>query len=113
MLPIWQKGAPVTSGNLAALERKILVLKQRLARTGDMRPGTLSVQYRKPKEKKTPFYQISYTHKGQSRSQYVRPENLATIRREIAAYKRFRSAVEDLIALSLDASRLRHAPKPH
>jgi hypothetical protein len=26
-----------------------------------MRPGTLTVQYRKPAEKKTPFHQLSYT----------------------------------------------------
>lgn len=103
----------MTSGKLAALEKKVQALKQRLARTGNMRPGTLSVQYRKPQEKKMPFYQISYTHKGQSRSQYVRPENLTAIQREIDAYKRFRSTVEDLVALSIDASRLRHTPKPH
>jgi hypothetical protein len=102
----------MTSGKLAALEKKIQVLKQQLASTGAMRPGTLSIQFRQPKEKKTPFYQISFTHKGKGRSQYVRPEHLATIRREIDAYKRFRSTVEELITLSLDASRLRHVQHP-
>ena len=73
-----------------------------------MRPGTLTVQYRNPKEKKTPFHQLSYTHRGKSRSEYVRPESLATIRREVDAYKTFRLLVEDITDLSLEASRLRH-----
>ena len=73
-----------------------------------MRPGTLTVQYRNPKEKKTPFHQLSYTHRGKSRSEYVRPESLATIRKEVDAYKKFRLLVEDITDLSLVASRLRH-----
>ena len=50
---------------------------------------------------------ISYTHKGKSRSEYVRPENLPAVRREIDTYKKFRRLVEEIIDLSLDASRLR------
>ena len=92
------------------LEKEIRALKQRLARSGAMRPGTLSVQYRNPKKKKTPFNQISYTHKGRSRSEYVRPENLLAVKREIAAYKRFKSTVEALVALSLKAARCRYRP---
>jgi hypothetical protein len=98
----------MTSRTLTTLEADIRSLKQRLARAGHMRPGTLSVQYRNSKEKKTPFNQISYTHKGRSRSEYVRPENLTAIKREIDAYKRFKSTVQELVALSLKASRLRH-----
>jgi len=75
-----------------------------------MRPGTLSVQYRNPKEKKTPFNQISYTHQGSSRSEYVRPENLRAVQRELAAYKSFKATVVALVALSLKAARLRYRP---
>jgi len=100
----------MTSHTLKNIEKEIRALKQRLARTGVMRPGTLSVQYRNPKEQKTPFNQISYTRKGRSRSEYVRSENLMAVKREIAAYKRFKSTVEALVALSLKAARLRHQP---
>jgi hypothetical protein len=98
----------MTSPTLKNIEKTIRSLKQRLARTGDMRPGTLSVQYRNPKEQQTSFHQISYTHQGKSRSQYVRPENLTAIRQEIDAYRRFKSTVQELVALSIEASRLRH-----
>jgi hypothetical protein len=100
----------MTSPTLENLEKTIRSLKQRLARIGDMRPGTLSIQYRNPKEQQTPFHQISYTHQGKSHSQYVRPENLTAIKREIDAYRRFKSTAQELVALSIEASRLRHRP---
>jgi hypothetical protein len=101
---------------LLTIEKRIRLLKRRLAAVGDMRPGTLSVQYRNPAQRKTPFTQISYTRKGRSRSEYVRPENVATIKREIAAYKRFKSIQDQMIDLSIQASRLRCATRaapPH
>ena len=92
---------------LRNVERRIRELRRRLGGIGDMRPGTLTVQYRHPEEKKTPFNQISYTRKGKSRSEYVRAENLGTIRGEIRAYKRFKSIQDELIDLSIQASRIR------
>lgn len=96
------------STDLAKTEKRIRALLARMAALGAMRPGTLTVQYRNPEEKKTPFNQLSYTHKGRSRSEYVRPESLAAIQREVKTYKLFRSLVEQVTTLSLEASRLRH-----
>ena len=96
------------STQLDQKEKKIRALLVSVAKLGAMRPGTLTVQYRNPAEKKTPFNQLSYTHKGRSRSEYVRPENLAAIKREVETYKRFRTLVEAVTELSLEASRLRH-----
>ena len=92
---------------LKKIEKRIGKLTDDLAHVGTMRPGTLSVQYRKPAEQKHPFRQISYTHKGKSHSEYVRPENVETIQKEIAAYKRFKDIHEQLIELSIQASRIR------
>jgi len=89
-------------------ENKIRALLNKLSELGAMRPGTLSVQYRNPKEKKTPFHQLSYTHKSKSHSEYVRTENLSAVKAEIENYKKFRLIVEEITELSLDASRLRH-----
>ncbi len=98
----------MSTTELVKKEQKIRSLVAGLAKLRAMRPGTLTVQYRNPGERKTPFHQISYTHKGRSRSEYVRPENLPAVRREIAAYKKFRRLVKEIIDLSLEASRLRH-----
>lgn len=93
--------------NLSTIEKTIRLLKQQLSELGDMRPGTLTVQYRNPAERKTPFNQISYTYRGRSRSEYVRPENLNAVRREIEAYKRFKLLYNQLIDFSIHASRFR------
>jgi len=92
---------------LRTIEKNIRLLKRRLASVGDMRPGSLGVQYRNPAQKKIPFTQISYTRKGQSRSEYVRPDNVEMIRREIEAYNGFKSILDHVIDLSIKASRLR------
>jgi len=94
---------------LKTIENKIGILKQRLVRLGNMRPGTLGVQYRNPAKKMTPFNQISYTLNGKSRSEYVRHENLTAVRREIQNYRRFKTIAGELVALSIEASRLRCA----
>jgi hypothetical protein len=72
-----------------------------------MRPGTLSVQYRDPVRRKTPFNQISYTYQGRSRSEYVRPENLEAVRREIDTYRQFKALCAQLVSLCIQASRIR------
>lgn len=79
-----------------------------------MRPGTLTRQYRKPKERKNPFWQLSYTHKTRSRSEYVRPESLAETRRQTANFRRFRQITDQWVKLSLELSRMRmKREKPH
>lgn len=96
------------STELNEIEKKIRAMLARMAKLGAMRPGTLTVQYRNPAERKTPFNQLSYTHKGRSRSEYVRAENLAAVKREVETYRKFRKLVEAVTELSLEASRLRH-----
>lgn len=96
------------STELEKREKRIRDLLARMTVLGAMRPGTLSVQYRNPAEKKTPFNQLSYTHKGKSRSEYVRPESLSAVRREVQTYKKFRLLIEEVTDLSLKASQLRH-----
>jgi hypothetical protein len=96
------------STELDRKEKRIRDLLAGMAKLGAMRPGTLTVQYRKPTEKRIPFHQLSYTHKGRSRSEYVRPESLAAVRREVQTYKRFKSLIEAVTELSLATSRLRH-----
>ena len=95
------------SKTLSQLEEAIERIKRELMDLGPMRPGSLSRQYRDPKTKNRPFHQISYTYKGQGRSEYVRAENLAQIRRETANFKRFRKLVEQWVDLSLKTSQLR------
>ena len=95
------------STQLERTEEQIEAIKQELMALGHIRPGSISRQYRRPKERKRPFHQISYTHRMRSRSEYVRPENLPVLREETANYKRFRKLVERWVALALRASQMR------
>ena len=97
----------MTRNNLGKLEKEIRRLQQRLASIENLRPGTLSIQYRDPLERKTPFNQISYTLQGRSRSEYVRLENLDAVTQEIEAYKQFKTLCAQIVDLSIQASRIR------
>ena len=95
------------STTIVKLQGQIERIKQELRELGPMRPGAISRQYRNPKEKRRPFYQISYTHRMKSRSEYLRPENLAAVRRETANFKRFRKLVDRWVTIALQLSQLK------
>ena len=88
------------------IERRIGKIKQTLEKVDSMRPGSLTRQYKNPKEKKGPYWQISYTRNLKSRSEYVRQEFVADLRAQIAAYKKFKRLVEEWIDLSIERSKL-------
>jgi hypothetical protein len=92
---------------LRRTDEQIEGIKEELLALGPMRPGSITRQYRLPKERQRPFYQISYTHRMRSRSEYVRPENLAALRRETTNFKRFRKLISRWVSLALAASQLR------
>jgi hypothetical protein len=94
---------------LSALEKRIKQIKQELQTIGEMRPGSLTCQYHNPKEKTGAYYQLSYTHKMKSRTDYVRPEFVDRIREQIAGYKRFRMLVDEWIALALEHAKMKMA----
>jgi hypothetical protein len=98
---------------ISALEKKIAAIQQELAALGPMRPGNLGMQYRDRKEKLGGFWQISYTHKMRSRSEYVKPEHLEAVKQELANFAIFRKLTEQWIELGLELSRLkRQAVEP-
>ena len=101
------------------LEQRIERIKRELTEIAPMRPGSLSRQYAacqkpgcacvdplKPK-KHGPFYQLSYSHQGKSTTRFVRPGYVTKIRRELAAYKRFRQLTQKWVALALALSQHR------
>ena len=91
---------------LTQIEKRIEKIKQELLNTGQMRPGSLTCQYRNPKDKAGPFYQLSYTHKMKSRTEYVRPEFVSQIRKQVSQYKRFKELVEEWIELAIQHSKM-------
>ena len=94
---------------LRELENKIEQIKRELQTINEMRPGSLTCQYHNPKEKKGAYYQLSYTHKMKSRTDYVRSEFVPQIREQIAEYKRFRLLVDEWVALALEHAKMQMA----
>jgi len=97
----------MTTEKLKQVENEIRRIKKELSGLGPMRPGTLSLQYKVPGEKKGAYYQLSYTHKMKSRTQYVRPEWVDEIQGQIEVYKRFKELIEEWINLSIEHSQTR------
>ena len=92
---------------LTQIEKEIEKIKQEFMGIGVIRPGSLTQQYRYPKERKGGYYQLSYTHKMKSRTEYVRPAFVKEIRGQIDDYKRFRKLVDKWIVLGIEYSKLR------
>jgi len=92
---------------LRQIQNEIKRIKRELQEIGDMRPGSLTQQYRIPKEKIGPYYQLSYTHKMKSHTEYIRPMFIEEIREQIGAYKRFKKLVGKWIELGIEQSKLK------
>ena len=76
-------------------QARIKEIQKTLSEMGEMRPGSLSMQYNvcgnpscrcKDKEnpqKHGPYYQLSYTHKGKSTTEFVKAEKVNEVRQQI------------------------------
>jgi hypothetical protein len=86
------------------LRERIGGIKKKLALLEDMRPGTLSRQL--VGKRSVLYWQVSYTHKMNSRTEYVRPDQLDRIKNEIHAYRRFKKLNQQWVDTALQLSRL-------
>ena len=88
------------------IEQRIDRIKRALLEIGPMRPGSLTRQYKDPQNRVGAYWQISYTRRMKSRTEYVRPQWVKKLRRQTVTHKRFKRLVEQWIDLSIEHSRL-------
>jgi hypothetical protein len=88
------------------IERRIDRIKRALLEIGPMRPGSLTRQYKDPQHHTGAYWQISYTRRMKSRTEYVRREWVKEIRRQTVTHKRFKRLVDQWLDLSIEHSRL-------
>ncbi len=88
------------------IERRIARIKEELRTMGPMRPGSLTRQYRDPGNSAGAYWQISYTRRMKSRTEYVRREWVAEVRKQIATHKRFKRLIDRWIDLGIEHSQL-------
>ena len=88
------------------IEQRIDRIKRTLLEIGPMRPGSLTRQYKDPQHQAGAYWQISYTRRMKSRTEYVRREWVQPLRRQIATHKQFKRLVDQWIDLGIEHSRL-------
>lgn len=98
---------------IRTIEAQIEKIKQDLASLGDLRPGSLSKQYNvcgnpkcrckaDPPRKHGPYYQLSFTRKGRSRTKFIKPLQLPIVKEQLKNYTRLRTLVDRWIELSTE-----------
>jgi len=92
---------------LDQIRTRIAAIKAELNAIDDMRPGSLSKQFKDPERGTGAYYQLNYSHGGRSRTDYVAPAFVREVRRELVTYKRFKALTTEWIALSIEQSRLK------
>jgi hypothetical protein len=100
------------------IDKRIQKIKKELMELGELRPGSLSQQYnvcgkatcrcKDPENPRRhgPYYQVSYGRKGKSSSTFVRPEDVAAVRKQLANYKKLMQLVNLWIDLGLEQSQI-------
>ena len=88
------------------IEQRIDRIKRTLLEIGPMRPGSLTRQYKDPEHHAGAYWQISYTRRMKSRTEYVRREWVKELRRQIVTHKRFKRLVDQWLDLSIEHSQL-------
>jgi len=100
------------------LQRRLERIQGELLKLGPIHPGSLSERYtvcgtpgcrckdpKKPR-KHGPYYHLSYTWRGRSKTRFVREAHVAAMREKITNYRRFRELTAEWvdIAIALEAA---------
>ena len=93
--------------HLHEIQKRIDRIKTQLATIEDMRPGSLTRQYKDPESQSGPYYQLSYTRDMKSRTEYIARDSVREVRRQIANYRRFKALSTEWVNLSIEHSRLK------
>ena len=113
-----------TRSSVQACEARIAQIKRQLQAIGPMRPGSVSRQFRvcgKPNcrcvdpsnpRRHGPYYQVNYVHLGKKAAYYVHPDELKTLRAELANYKKFRRLINQWVGLTVQIASLKQKRTP-
>ena len=96
----------MTQKRLRQIEKRIAGIKVELAGIGEMRPGSLTSQYRDKEKTSGPYYQLSYTHEMKNQTNYIRGDYVDDIRQQIESYKCFKKLTTEWVALGIEHSKL-------
>jgi hypothetical protein len=106
------------SAKIQKIDTRIKEIKKEIAKLGDLRPGTMSEQWsvcgkkycacrnlEKPR-KHGPYWQVSYFHKGKSRTEFIRHEMAHATIVQTQNYKWLKRLVDEWVVLGLRRAHL-------
>ncbi|MCP4550481.1 MAG: hypothetical protein GY834_00240 [Bacteroidetes bacterium] len=96
----------MTKKRLKQIEKRIEKIKKELCEIDEMRPGSLTKQYKDPANKKGPYHQLSYTLAMKSRTEYIRKDFVIEIQRQVKNYNRYKKLTSEWITLGIEHSKL-------
>ena len=96
----------MTEKRLKTLETQIAQIKQELLSIGEMRPGSLTAQRRKGCEHGA-YYQLSYTHRMQGKTEYIRAQFAPVVKAQLDEFRRFKKLVSRWASLALKHAKLK------
>ena len=88
------------------MARRIEKIKKALVDLGDMRPGSLSTQTRSWGGQ---YGQLSYTHLGKGHTEYVPPERVKEVKRQIDNSRKFKDLTQEWVTLAIEVCKLKQA----
>ena len=91
---------------LEKIDQAIERIKAQLGQIGVVRPGSLTRQYKDPTKQTGAYYQVSYTHRRQSRTAYIRATFVQEVRQQIRDYNTLKQLIERWVALGIEHSQL-------
>ena len=97
----------MTNRTLVQIERRIDKIKAELSGIDEIRPGSLTQQFKDRQSQTGPYYQLSYTLNNKSRTDYISNEALEDVRRQVANYKRFKDLCAEWVELGIEHSKLK------
>jgi len=98
----------MTQQRLDAIQNRIQSIKKKLMKVGVMRPGSLTkqLQKRSTTDKVFEYWQLSYTHKMKSRTDYVRQDMVKKTESQVKEFKRFKQLIDEWIELAIEQAKL-------
>jgi hypothetical protein len=92
---------------LEQIHKRIERIKAELVAIDEMRPGSLTEQFKDPNDQRGAYYQLNYWQGGRTRTEYVSRDSVRDVRRQVGNYKRFKALTAEWIDLSIEQSRLK------
>jgi hypothetical protein len=85
------------------IEKKINDVKKKLMSIEDMRPGSITQQYRKSRKSESygTYWSLSYTFNKKGHTEYIRNELASEVKIQINNYKKFKKLTDEWIELSI------------